>query len=74
MSEDKTVTRTLWTDTLFDLLATAIKRNNETEAKKLLKEIRAKGYRRERMMQHMQKHLEAAQISQLKRLVSATFK
>ncbi len=70
MDDDKTVPRTIWTDTLLDMLGSAIKQQNEAESKKILREIKHKGYRKAHVLQYGRKHLEPGDAKRLERLVN----
>ena len=71
MDEDKTVPRTIWTETLLDILGSAIKRQNDIESKKILREIRHKGYKKAQVLQFAHKHLERSEVARLERLINS---
>ncbi len=55
MSEDKTTPRTLWTQTLLDILESAIKQKKDKETLGVLKEFRAKGYGKAQILNYANK-------------------
>lgn len=54
---EQTTPRTLWTDTLLEMLVAAVNRDNEAEIRRLLSEIRAKGLSRNDVLRYTGKRL-----------------
>jgi hypothetical protein len=67
---DKTITKTLWSETLIEILIEALKRNKgDAEIGQLLKEIRGKGFKRHYVIEKVEKSLDAAAASRIRRLM-----
>ncbi|MEM7541586.1 MAG: hypothetical protein AAF384_08365 [Pseudomonadota bacterium] len=60
-----TVARTLWTDTLMELLMAAVKKGNEKEVDNVLAELKTKKYKREDIERYAKRNLDSLQIRQL---------
>ena len=71
MTEDITVPRTIWTDTLLDMLGKAVREHNDNESKRILREIRHKGYQKADVLRFADKHLERAEAARLQKLISS---
>jgi hypothetical protein len=57
MGDENTVVRTLWTDTLLEMLVVALERRSEAEVAELLREIRRKRFTRESVTAYVEKRL-----------------
>ncbi|MGE0484572.1 MAG: hypothetical protein AB7Q81_10565 [Gammaproteobacteria bacterium] len=57
MAGDDTVVRTLWTDTLLEMLVVALEHKTEREVVELLREIRSKRFTREAVGTYVDKRL-----------------
>ncbi|MCB1748264.1 MAG: hypothetical protein H6977_12760 [Gammaproteobacteria bacterium] len=57
MGDENTVIRTLWTDTLLEMLVVALERKPEPEVVELLREIRRKRFTREAVTAYVDKRL-----------------
>ena len=55
---EQTTPRTLWTDTLLEMLVNAVRRENEAETRRLLREIRAKGVSKTDVLRYAGRHLD----------------
>ena len=71
MSEDKTTPRTLWTQTLLDMLESAIKQKRDKETLGVLKEFRAKGYGKAQILNYVNKHMAPEDAKHLKRMIDS---
>ncbi len=72
MSDDSTQPRTLWTETLLDLLRDAMQRQREEDVARLLREIRAKGVRKADVMRYARRNFEPDKVTQLDRMIKQT--
>lgn len=71
MQQDQTTPRTIWTETLLDLLVTAVQRRQDTEALRILRELKSRGYRRAAVTSFCARHLDAAQLRELERVIES---
>ena len=69
MSDDTTLQRTLWSDTLFELLVVAIDKKSDSQVLEILKEIKQKGYKKAQVMRFCEKRFDAAQMRRLKGII-----
>lgn len=59
MVEDKTAPRTLWTETLLDMLVSAAERGRENETREILRDIRRKGYPKKFVVKYVATRLDS---------------
>ncbi len=71
MSENATIPRTIWTQTLLDLLESAVKQKKDKETLGVLKEFRAKGYGKAQILNYANKHMAPADAKHLKRMIDS---
>ena len=67
--EESTARVTLWSETLLDSLVIALKRRDDTEARRLLLELRARGYRRRQVVAFVRKAMQAGDVQHLQALI-----
>jgi hypothetical protein len=68
--KDKTITKTLWTETLIEILVIALqKKRPDSEIKELIKEIRAKGFKPRYITGKVEKELGAETARRVKTLI-----
>lgn len=67
MANDDTTPRTLWTETLMEMLMSALGKPNDDAVRGILKEIRAKGIRKSEVMSFIERRApqHRARIKQL---------
>ncbi|MCB1748259.1 MAG: hypothetical protein H6977_12785 [Gammaproteobacteria bacterium] len=70
MQEDNTTPRTVWTETLLELLVAAVQRQQDTEALRILRDIKAKGYRKAAVIRFASRHLNGAEVGRLDKLIT----
>lgn len=68
-TEDQTSPRTLWTETLLDMLGDALARQREDDARRILREIKAKGYSKAEVLNYVAKNMNEAQNQQVGRMM-----
>ena len=71
MSDDKQRPRTLWTETLLDILVTAVERGKEKETRYILREISARGYRKAEVLEFANERLEAKKVQHLEAVIKS---
>ncbi len=70
MADDTTMPKTLWSETLLEMLAIALKKNrSDREILRLLGEIRAKGFRASYVVSKVSKDSGQESIPRLKSLI-----
>ncbi len=62
---------TLWSQTLMDVLCIAVRQQKEEKAREVLKEMRAKRYRKDQIRNYAAKNLEPAEVVFLERLLKS---
>ena len=68
--DDKTVTKTLWSETLIDMLIASLKANkSDAQIKGLLKECKQKGFKTSYLTEKVRKELDDAAAVRIKRLM-----
>ena len=68
--DDKTLAKTLWSETLIDMLIATLKANKSDEQiKGLLLECRQKGFKASYLTGKIRKELDEAAVARLKRLM-----
>ena len=70
MSDDTTIARTLWSDTLFETLTIALQKRGDDDVVGILREIRQKKYKKAQVMRYCEKRLDAAALRRLKSLIN----
>jgi hypothetical protein len=65
MKEDRTSPKTIWTQTLLDLLVTAVANRQEQDTVRMLREIKAKGVRKADVLAFAQARLNEGQVQRL---------
>ena len=70
MTDDKTIAKTLWSDTLIDLLVASLKANkSDDQIKGLLKECKQKGFKASYLTGKVRKELDERAATRVKRLM-----
>ncbi len=68
--KDKTITKTLWSETLIEILILALqKKRPDSEITEIIKEIRAKGFKRRYIIGKVEKELGAETARRVKTLI-----
>ena len=68
--DDKTVAKTLWSETLIDMLIASLKANkSDAQIKGLLKECKQKGFKASYLTEKVRKELDDAAAVIIKRLM-----
>lgn len=68
--DDTTVDKTLWSETLIEILCVALKKNNSDEQiKNMLAEIRAKGFKPSYVIRKVEKEIDASAAGRVQRLL-----
>jgi len=70
VGDDKTVAKTLWSETLIDMLIASLKANkSDAQIKELLKECKQKGFKASYLTEKARKELSDAAAVRIKRLM-----
>ncbi|MGE0484567.1 MAG: hypothetical protein AB7Q81_10540 [Gammaproteobacteria bacterium] len=69
MKDDKTTPRTVWTETLLEMLVAAVQRQQDTEALRILRDIKAKGYRKSAVIRFASRALNGPELGRLDKLI-----
>lgn len=70
MTDDKTIAKTLWSDTLIDMLVASLKADkSDDQIKGLLKECKEKGFKASYLTGKVRKELDERAASRIKRLM-----
>ena len=69
--DETTQLGTIWSNTLMDILCTAIKQGKEPEALGVLREMKQKRYSKDQIRKYATKNLEARDVATLERLLKA---
>jgi len=70
MTDDKTIAKTLWSDTLIDMLVASLKADKSDEQiKGLLKECKEKGFKASYLTGKIRKELDERAASRIKKLM-----
>ena len=70
MTDDTTIAKTLWSDTLIDMLIASLKAGKSDEQiKGLLKECKEKGFKASYLTGKVRKELDERAVSRIKRLM-----
>ena len=70
MTDDKTIAKTLWSDTLIDMLVASLKADKSDEQiKGLLKECKQKGFKASYLTGKVRKELDERAATRIKRLM-----
>jgi hypothetical protein len=68
--QDKTITKTLWSETIIDALIVGLQKNvDDKKIKEMINEIRAKGYKSSYIIEKVTKELGAPARVRVKRLL-----
>jgi len=68
--DDKTVAKTLWSETLIDMLIASLRANkSDAQIKGLLKECKQKGFKASYLTEKVRKELDDAAAVRIKRLM-----
>lgn len=68
--DDKTIAKTLWSDTLIDMLVASLKANkSDDQIKGLLKECKGKGFKASYLTGKVRKELDERAATRIKRLM-----
>lgn len=68
--DDTTIAKTLWSETLIDMLIASLKANKaDVQIKGLLKECKQKGFKASYLTEKVRKELDQAAASRIKRLM-----
>ena len=65
--DDTTRLGTIWSQTLMDILCTAVRQNRDRETQDILREMRQKRYTKQEIRKYAAKNLEAGQVAFLER-------
>lgn len=69
MNSGKTITKTLWSETIIEMLIDSLKRNaSDKQVRELLREIRDKGFKRRYVLAKVEKSAGAAAAQRVKQL------
>lgn len=71
MNEDRTSPRTIWTQTLLDLLVSAVASRQDQDALRVLREIKAKGLRKADVLAFAGRKLDSNQVQRLETVIRA---
>ncbi|MCH8078729.1 MAG: hypothetical protein IH836_08055 [Proteobacteria bacterium] len=70
VGDDKTVAKTLWSETLIDMLIASLRANkSDAQIKGLLKECKQKGFKASYLTEKVRKELSDAAAVRIKRLM-----
>ena len=69
--DETTQLGTIWSQTLLDILCVAVRQQKEDKAKGVLKEMKAKRYKKDQIRKYAAKHLQAAEVAFLERLLKS---
>ena len=68
--DDKTIAKTLWSDTLIDMLVASLKADkSDDQIKGLLKECKGKGFKASYLTGKVRKELDERAVTRIKRLM-----
>ena len=68
--DDKTIAKTLWSDTLIDMLIASLKADkSDDQIKGLLKECKGKGFKASYLTGKVRKELDERAVTRIKRLM-----
>jgi hypothetical protein len=62
---------TIWSETLMDILCVAVRQQKENETRSVLKEMRAKRYRKDQIRKYAVKNLEPSEVAFLERALKS---
>ena len=66
----RTTAKTLWTETILEVLyETLRKQKDDTQLRSVLKEVQAKGFRREAIIQKVRKKVDAQAAARVRKLL-----
>lgn len=67
---DETIVKTLWSETLVEVLLAALKKNvSDTEIKGIIKELHDKGFKADYIINKVGKEMDEAAVKRVRRLV-----
>ena len=70
-ADDKTTAKTIWSDTLIDLLLVTLKKNRpDDEVKKLLRELHQKGFKKDYLVDKVTRSIDENTGKRVRRLFS----
>ena len=70
-ADDKTTAKTIWSDTLIDLLLVTLKKNRpDDEVKKLLRELQQKGFKKDYLVDKVTRSIDENTGKRVRRLCS----
>lgn len=66
----KTTAKTLWTETILEILYESLRRNKgDADIRKVLEEVRSKGFRRSYIIEKVEKKVDAKAASRVRALL-----
>jgi len=71
MDEDRTSPRTIWTQTLLDMLVAAVANRQDQDTVRMLREIKAKGLRKADVLAFAERKLDTNQVQRLETAIRA---
>ena len=70
-TEDSTIAKTIWSETVIELLCIALKKNKpDDQIKELVKECQQKGFKKDYLIDKVSKEIDMQYSSRLKQLMN----
>ena len=72
MTDETTQLGTIWSQTLMDVLCAAVRKNNESDIRGVLQEMKQKRYSRDQVRKYAAKNLEPGELAVLDRIMKSS--